>query len=43
MTFEQAMAATSRELNARATITCVDAFVISNTPVMSFSVEEGGR
>lgn len=43
MTFEQAMAATSRELNARATITCVDAFVISNTPVMSFSVEEGGQ
>ena len=43
MTFQQAMAATSRELNARATITCVDAFVISNTPVMSFSVEEGGQ
>ena len=43
MTFQQAMAATSRELNARATITCVDAFVISNTPVISFSVEEGGQ
>ena len=43
MTFQQAMAAASRELNARATITCVDAFVISNTPVMSFSVEEGGQ
>ena len=43
MTFQQAMAATSRELNARATITCVDAFVISNTPLVSFSIEEGGQ
>ncbi len=43
MTFQEAMAATSRELNARATITCVDAFVISNTPLVSFSIEEGGQ
>jgi len=37
------MSADVRTLNARATITCIDAFTITHTPVISFSIDEGGQ
>lgn len=44
MTFDQAMNAPERNLSARATITCLDSYVINVSPeqVISFTIDEGG-
>lgn len=43
MTFAEAMAAEQRQLNLKATIHCVDGFIINNADVMSVSIDEGGQ
>jgi hypothetical protein len=43
VTFAEAMAAEQRQLNLKATIQCVDGFIINATEVMSVSIDEGGQ
>ncbi len=43
MTFAEAMAAEQRQLNLKATIRCVDGFLINATEIMSVSIDEGGQ
>jgi hypothetical protein len=43
VTFAEAMAAEQRQLNLKATIQCVDGFLINATEIMSVSIDEGGQ